>query len=217
MRSQDGQITVDVVGHIGDAVFPAADFSIVNAPLVADKPKELATNIYNSPVQRHICLVMNRHSRKDKTYGLAGVSMMDEGGLTYLDTVHLWYEKPSTSSNIGLLPIAEEGYLFYKGDAPNVKNTSWFAEGLPNASNMWGLTPSEGEGRAATHCKHFAWEVGLLLYTMASPVQMKRFVYALDEDHEHVLKFAKHYSVQVHFIVTSDSVARNILSRYEVT
>lgn len=216
-RSRDGKITVDVVKTSGDAVFPAADFSILNIPVNPGDAKSMFFNLFNSPAQRHMTLILDRHPRKSKLEAIGNLKEATQHGFSYLDTVHLWYERANTSSNIGLLPVAEGGHIFYKGDIPNVKNTSWFSPDNPNATNHWGLSPAEYEGRAATYHKKFAWEIGLLLYTMSEPVEHKRMIYGLDDDHEHVLKFAKVYGIQVHFLATSDAVAKQILSRYEVT
>lgn len=213
-RSKDGKITADAVASVGDAVFPAADISLFNLPAESSVSKSFFENLYNSPSQNHILLIFNRQSRKDKL--LATKNISNTCGFEFLDVVHLWYEKPSTSSNIGLLPIAEEAYLLYKGDVPNVKNTAWFSDGNPNATNLWGLTPAEYENRSSTYHKKFAWEVALLLYTMKEPLVHNRIIYGLDDDYEHVLKFAKTYNISVHFVVNSDNVAKQIISRYEV-
>lgn len=213
-RSSDGKITADSVSSIGDAVFPAADISMFNLPVDGNIAKCFFENLYNSPSQNHILLLFNRQSRKEKLTATKNISNIS--GFEFLDVVHLWYEKPSTSSNIGLLPVAEEAYLLYKGDIPNVKNTSWFSDGNPNATNMWGLSPAEHENRSATYHKKFAWEIALLLYTMKEPLAHNRIIYGLEDDYEHVLKFAKTYNINVHFVANSDNVAKQIISRYEV-
>lgn len=213
-RSQDGKITAAVVKSLGETAFPTADFSILNVPLDQAAAASMFTNLANMPCPRHTALVFARYPRGSKIEAIKNLSQHDP--LNFLDMVHLWYEKPSTSSNVGFLPVAEDGYLFYKGDAPNVKNTAWFADKKPNATNFWGVSPAEYEGRAATHFRRFSWEIALLLYTMCEPIQSKRMIYGLDEDHEHVLKFSKTYGVQVHFLVSSEELAKNIISKYEI-
>ena len=213
-RSKDGKVSVDVVQTLNEAVLPAADFSMINVPVNTVEALGAFEQLFNTPTHKHVCLAFVRHTRQVKLQALANII---KSPFLYLDTVHIWYEKPSSSSNIGFLPIAEDAYVLYKGEAPTPKNTVWFGDGQPNATNMWGVAPAEREGRAHTHYKHFAWEIGLLLYSICQPVQVRKFIYALDEDHPHVLKFCREYNLDVHIITKSDEEAKKIISRADIT
>jgi len=223
MRTQDGVIQIETT-KLGDSIFPAADFTMANIPIEQGEAEDFLKNLYNIPVERHILLLFCRHSREDKTKALAnihaGMSAVKAAGIAaktpgaewnFLDSVSVWYEKPSTSSNIGLLPVSEEAFIFYKGAVPNIKNTSWFGSGSPNATTTWGVSPAEYEKRAHTYYRKFSWEVALLMATMSDPAQTGRFIYALDGDYEHVFKFCREYGQQTVVYIGPDESAAKLM------
>lgn len=211
-RTKDGKIEIQAIKSLGDAVFPAADFTLANLPLDHNEAASFATNLYNSPSQRHVLMLFARHSRDEKPTALANLKLVNQAGWKLLETVCVWYEKPSTSSNIGFLPVAEEAYIFYKGATPNVKNTEWFSpDGGANATNLWDLTPNEFEGKSFTYYRHFAWEIPLLLATLVDPAETCRFIYALDGDYDHVFKFCREHKQQVSVLLQSEEQAKKLI------
>lgn len=214
-RSKDGKITVEVVTKMDNlGALPAAAFSLVNIPVLPMESKTLFERLYNTPSKNHIVLAFARHSRATKLESLGNLGSIP---FKFLDQIHIWYEKPSSSSNIGLLPVAEDAYIFYKDDAPKVKNTNWYSVDHPNASNMWGVTPYSGEGRAHTHYRYFSWEVALLLWTMANPIETRKLIYGLEDDHYHVLKFCREYDFSAHILTKASEEAQKIIARADLT
>lgn len=177
---------------ISDIVLPASDFSFFNCPGDSSKVTGLFKNIYNIPVPRHVAFIFTRDSRGTKIDALSNLSLYKGSGLQYLDSVSITYERSSTPSGAGFLQLSEDVHIFYKGLPPNIKNTGWFRDDR-NASNHWDVTPAENEGRPHTYCKKFAWEVGLLAATLSAPANILKFIYGLDSDTEHVVKFADEY------------------------
>lgn len=209
-NSASGQIKVDVVKNIAYTTFPAADFSLVNCPGDVMVAKDLFTNLFNTPVSRHIMLVFVRHTREDKVKALMNLAQAELAGWQLLDPVSIWYERPSGPSNIGLLSVCEDAYIFYKGQVPNIKNTSWFAPESPNATNHWGVTPAEHEGKSHTYFRRFSWEISLLLATMSQPAETKKLIYGLDGDHESVVKFCTEYGMSAQMYAKNAEEAKKI-------
>ena len=103
-RSKDGLITIEIVRDISEAVFSNTDFSILNVPFESGKTRKMFRSLYNSPTTKHLSMVLCRHQRKNR---LAALANYDNLPLKYLDTVNLTYEKATSCSNNGFLPMSE--------------------------------------------------------------------------------------------------------------
>jgi len=217
IRSHDDLIRVEVIANANIAGPVAADFSIINLPLDAALAKESLNNIFNSPTMRHITLILNRHRRKDKVLAMTTLKTAIDVGFEYLDTVSIWYDKPSSCSNNGFLPVCEVGYLFYKGAAPDVGTTAWFGDGTSNATNMWAVTPQELEKRTATYYQKFAWEIPLLLLSMAQPLEHRRFIYnaeLTEQETDSLFRFCKNFNMAVQLYTTTEANGLSIIRSY---
>jgi hypothetical protein len=217
IRSHDDVIRVSVVESIGDATPVAADFSIINLPIDAEQAKRALSNLYNAPTARHVALLLNRHRRKDRLAVNGHIAKAESFGLSYLDTVSIWYERPSSCSNNGFLPMCEVGQLVYKGATPDVKSTEWFGDDTSNATNLWGVTTQDEEGKQLTYHQKFCWEVPLLLLSLSKPLEYRRFVYAADLTEQELpllFKFCRHFNIGVDLYVNSDKLATHIVRSY---
>lgn len=182
LKTEDGVINITVAKDISDVVFQPSDWSVVNIPSDTAKAKRLAENLYNMPSHRHVSLVLNRHRRKDRIKGLASLSAFDNKSWRFLDNVSVSYGKPSTCSNNGFLPLCEQGFIFYKGDTPDTKNTAWASDGTyQNATNEWVLCPQPIENVyfKQTYYQKFSWDMQLLLMSMCGQREYSRFIYGL--------------------------------------
>ena len=217
IRSHDDLIRVEIVSDSGIVMPVAADFSIINLPLSHTQTKETLTNVFNSPTSRHITLLLNRHRRKDKVLAMTNLKIAIDVGFEYLDTVSIWYEKPSSCSNNGFLPTCEIGYLFYKGAAPDVSTTAWFGDDTSNATNLWGVMPQEKENRPSTYYQKFAWEIPLLLLSMAKPLEHRRFIYnaeLTEQELDSLFRFCKHFNTSVQLYTTDQANGLHIIRSY---
>ena len=212
-----------VASDVSNVVFQPADWSIVNIPLDLNKARKLADNLYNCPSNRHITLVLNRHRRKDRIKGLSCISAFDNKNWKFMESVNIAYGKPSTCSNNGFLPLAEQGYLFYKGDAPDAKATKWMSSGeYQNATNDWNLFPSNIENMYFKHTYYqkFSWELQLVMKSLAGRLEHSRFIYAGSPDSSTIPEIQSLYSfcirhkVAVEFISTEDN-SKNITEALE--
>lgn len=219
LRSIDGMLTVEASRTKTDLIIPASDVSVVNVPENSAESDKLFKSIYNVSTDRHICLVLIRHSKGDYLKALSNVTKIKN--LDYMDEVHITYQKSSKRSG-SFTHLGESGFLFYKGSQPIVENTSWFrndANGL-NASNHWDLgiySISEDkikEKGDRTIFPKFSWELGLLLMTLATPLQHKRVVWTLSWD-ENLLNFITEWGLRLHLITNSDVDAYDALTAYE--
>jgi len=219
LRSSDGLLTIEAVKTKSDLIIPASDVSVVNIPIVASESEKLFSAIYNVPTDRHVCLVLVRHSKGDYLKALGNVSKIKH--LDYMDEVHITYQKSSKRAG-SFTHLGESGFLFYKGSQPIVENTNWFrndSNGL-NASNHWDLgiyAPTDDKikekGNQTVYPK-FAWELGLLLMTLASPIQHKRVVWTLPWD-DNLLNFVSEWGLRLHLVTSSDVDAYDALTAYE--
>lgn len=224
VASRDDAVRVDVAKNLSQVVFPASCYSIVNIPVNSEEARELFRNLYNNPSQRHVALVFCRHSKRYTLDAMANLAVVeDDTPWNYLDTVHVWYEKPSSSSNSAFLPLTEEGYLFYKGSVPNISNTKWFSGGgekdPPNATNLWNVSPQAGEKLPFSYYRKFCWEIPLLLASMSVPLEIRRFIYAVEWDsnpnYESLFKFCYEHKMQVQLYAPDLEQAQRAVNRYE--
>lgn len=219
LRSVDGLLTIEAAKVKSDLIIPASDVSVVNVPESPSEADKLFKSIYNVPTDRHLCLVLVRHSKGEYLKALSNVTKIKH--LDYMDEVHITYQKSSKRAG-SFTHLGESGFLFYKGSQPVVENTNWFrndVNGL-NASNHWDLgiysvsddkLKEKGE---RTVFPKFAWELGLLLVTLATPLQHKRVVWTLPWD-ENLLHFAHEWGLRLHLVTTSDVDAYDALTAYE--
>lgn len=217
--SKDGLIEIEVLQNIHDAVFPPADFSIMNIPEFPDNSKKMFSHLYNTPVSRHVCLVLCRHKRKKRASVVSNISHSEESW-NYLETVSISYEKPSSCSNNGFLPLAEIGFVLYKGEIPDTKKTAWFGlEGETNASNMWGLSSQPDEINQVTYYQKFSWELALLLKSLSGVLETRRFIYghevSLDEI-KNIHLFCKTYELKCRMYAGSSAEASKLIEAIEV-
>lgn len=224
VASRDDTVRVDVTKNLSQVVFPASCYSIVNVPASIAEAVALFENLYNNPSQRHIVLAFCRHPKRKTLCSMANLLVVDERTeWSYLDTVHVWYEKPSSSSNSAFLPLTEEAYLFYKGPTPNIANTKWFSGGgdkdPPNATNLWNVSPQAGEKSPFSYYRKFCWEIPLLLASMSVPLEVRRFIYAAewdsDPNYESLFKFCVEHQMQVQLYAPDLEQAQRAVNRYE--
>jgi hypothetical protein len=219
LRSVDGLLTIEASKTKSDLIIPASDVSVVDVPESPSESEKLFKAIYNVPTDRHVCLVLVRHSKGEYLKALGNVTKIKH--LDYMDEVHITYQKSSKRAG-SFTHLGESGFLFYKGSQPVVENTNWFRNDINglNASNHWDLgvySVSDDklkEKGDRTIFPKFAWELGLLLMTLATPLQHKRIVWTLPWD-ENLLQFASEWKIRLHLVTTSDVDAYDALTAYE--
>lgn len=219
IRSHDDAIRVEVVDDLSNLVPVVSDFSIINLPLDQKRAQTAMRCLFDSPTERHTTLILNRHRRKDRLAATMNLKTVEQAGFEYLDTVSIWYEKPSSCSNNGFLPVCEVGHLFYKGPMPDVKTTKWFGEETSNATNLWNVTTQEGENKPATYFQKFCWELPLLLLSMSRPLEHRRFMFGAEitePELDTLFRFVKHFNIGVSLFTTSEQMAIHIIRSYEV-
>lgn len=212
-KSQDNLLQVLVAEDLSQVAFPAADFSIVNLPLTPEKTEALFSHLYDTPVERHVTLVVSRHKKEERLHVLGNLSRV--ANFKYFDSIFLWYEKASGSSNSTFTPICEGAYLFYKGDLPDVKKTAWFSEEQSNATNHWALAASAGEDRDFTYYQRFNFETALLLYSLSRPSATRRFIYGLPSVDDNLFAFCRRHQIGAYVYADSNSEAKQLVSAYE--
>ena len=176
--------------------------------------EEAFSQLFNTPTDRHVCLVVNRHKKDERVDALANLRCV--GGFKYFDSVHIWYEKASGASNTSFMPLCESGYLFYKGEMPDVKRTAWFSDDQTNATNLWAVSPNDGEIRPHTYYQKFNFETALLLHSLTLPSATRRFIYGLDGHDENLFAFCRKHNVGVFLFANSSKKAKEILDDYHL-
>jgi len=217
IRSHDDLIRIEVVKNINKFSPVIADFSIIDLPANVDEAKFILSNIFNNSNSRHIILILNRQKRKDRIDSVVNLSIAQKTGFEYLDTVSIWYERPSTCSNNGFLPVCEIGYIFYKGPLPDLKTTNWFADEKSNATNLWNVSSQPNEPRSVTYYQKFAWEIPLLMMSMVKPLENRRFIYNVEisePEYESLFQFCRYHKIAVQLYSTSDATSLHIIRSY---
>lgn len=215
LRSKDGIVEIKQANSIGSVIWGPAAWSIVNIPVDEKTAEELFFNLYWTATSRHVLLSFCRHKRKERH--LANKNLPNSNW-SYLETVSIWYERPSTCSNNGFLPLAEPAWIFYKGDTPDTKKTGWFSSGeYNNATNLWNVSPQEGEDSKYNYYQRFNWETNLLLMNLADPLEHKRFIYTLPLDKSEqnsLFTFCHKYGMSVCLFAESYEESSDIMRNY---
>lgn len=211
--SKDRLFRVEVASNLSQVVFPTADFSIVNLPSSPESAKSLFTHLYNTPVERHLTLVVSRQKKDERLGALGNLASVD--GFKYFDSVYLWYDKASGASNTTFTPLCEAAWLFFKGDLPDVKRTKWFSEEQSNATNHWALSANEYDIKPHTYYQKFSHELGLILYSLTRPGPTRRFIYGCEANDENLFAFCYNYSIGVYTYCATAKEARLSVENYE--
>lgn len=214
-KSKDGLIEIYQGEGPDQIVYPPAAWSIINVPESGLDAQVFFKDLYHTATSRHIMLVVCRHKRKLR--GQVNRNLPSDDW-NYLETVSIWYEKPSTCSNNGFLPLAEPAWLYYKGDTPDTKKTEWFSSGdYNNATNLWNVAPSQGEPVDHIYYQKFSWELNLLLMSMAQSLEHKKFIYTLPLDKNEQISlftFCQKFGVSAVLYAETHEEVDEILNHY---
>ena len=216
IKSKDGLVEVLVGSSIGSIILPPLAWSIVNVPSDEEEAESLFKNLYNSPTSHHITLAVHRHRKKERVASMGNLALIKSDNWTYLDTVSILYQKPSSSSNNGFLPLAEPGHIFCKGDIPDTSTTAWFNEDAGNATNLWDLGPTDvldAENEKAYYQKYNN-QLNLIMMSMCVPMEYRRFAYLCSVDGgdlAKIYKFCKGLNIGVCLYASTDTEARKMI------
>lgn len=214
-KSSDSRIEIEYVQKVSDCIFPSADWSLINLPETFSDSVKLAKLLYNTPQTNHISLILNRHPRKKRLQTIANVTAFGTPW-QYMETVNIAYDKPSSCSNNGLLPISEAANLFFKGDKPNAQGTEWFSDGhYNNATNFWDISARSEEGESSYYQK-FSAELNLLMRSLCGTLSTRKFIYAVDSNAEEINaihNFCKLYdfTAKVYFFDSAEARKANLI------
>lgn len=201
-----------MVKSLAHAIFPAADGSIVPALLDETEHRALLHNLYHSPSDKHVSLVLPRVRRSQYTTVLQHISKTQDW--EFLDVVSVIYEKTVQSNASSFVRNSEPGFLFYKNSFPNLDQTKWFNPQFCNCSTTWHLSPQAEESIRHTSYQKFCWELMLLIVTLSKPLWYGRFIYALPVDDDNILQFAFYHQIPLQLYADTDEKAQIIINQY---
>jgi hypothetical protein len=216
-KSKDDVLNINVGIDQSNVVFGPADWSVINLSPSPDETKKIFNNVYQTPTSKHVMLAVCRQKRKERLKAISNVNL--HGMFNYLESVSIIYDKPKACSNNGLLPLSEIGFLFYKGSLPSVEKTKWFREDYNNATNAWDLSvqDSKNEGQSSYY-QRFSWELNLILMSLATPLQNRRFIYTLplnESEQLSLFSFCTEMFLRVELFCESSQEALQIIKNYE--
>lgn len=215
----DNIIKIFIASKPSNVIYYAADFSIINTPILINDALNLSKNLYNTNADRHVALLLQRSKRKYRINTVSNISCFTQWN--FLDTVSIVYEKASSCSNNGLLPVSESANILYKGTKPDVSSTNWFNSDKKNASNFWDLGVREEELQYVNSCYHnkFSWELMLLMYSIASPLIYREFIYTgvkiLPNEMLSLIAFCKHMQMSCQIVLNTEDEAKKMIKIYK--
>jgi hypothetical protein len=214
-KTADNLLNILVAPDKSSVIFPPIAWSVVDIPEDVQETAKLFGNLYNSPTTKHVTLIVNRKRKKDRI--LADLNMHEVlKKWEYLDTTTISYDKPASSGSNRLLPISEVGHIFYKGQHPDIKATSWFNEEFSNSTTNWDLgvvNPAEGK---KTYLGKFSWQLNLLMRSLSNPLEIRSFAYLCDfdkNDIDLIYKFCKTFSIGCYLVCRNGDEANNIIKQ----
>jgi hypothetical protein len=212
-KTRDKLINIEGVESVGDIVFHPSDWSVINSPPDPREAADVFTRLYNTPGTNHVSLVVFRQRKRLRLNAFASISGIP-GDWNYLDTVSITYQKPSSCSNNGLLPISEVGVLLYKGVSPEVKRTAWFSSGYDNSTNLWDLGLQAEEGDKSLYFQKFSWEMNLLLKSLCGSLEHRAFTYTpfmTASEIKSVYAFCKMYQIRAYLYAKDTKDAEKLI------
>jgi hypothetical protein len=212
-RSDDDVIRVEVVNSLAHVIFPPCDGSIVPASVDPVEMRAIMHGLWNSPCDKHVSLVLPRHRRSQSMKVLENIAQIKDW--QYLDTVQIVYEKTIQSNASSFVRNSESGFLFFKGDFPQIDKTQWFNPDYSNATTTWGVSPQPEEPIRNTAYQRFSWELMLLMVTLCHPLHYGRFVYALDANDDNILQFAAYHQIPLQLYSQTVGEAGAIIEKYQ--
>jgi len=204
-------VTVVMSTNMSDVDFVPAAWSILSMPAAVSNSLKMTERLINTPTSRHVTLIVNRGKRAEKIAVMKNITNI-HGRLEFLDSVNLVYERSGGNSSKYFNVMSESGYLFHKGERPDLETTQWFSVNkATNASNCWdlGVQPNEKKYLPASSPKRFNWELCLLMSSLSgSTSEYRRFIYGLPltekEDYESLLKFCEVFNYECQLIVSDN-------------
>ena len=215
----DNYFKVFVANKHSDVLFYPSDFSIVNNTHIKEDAIYLSKNLFNTPSDRHVLLLLTRSRRKNRIDAISNIQYFRQWN--FLDSVNIIYEKASSCSNNGFLPLSESGNILYKGVKPDVSTTAWFNDDKKNASNLWDLGIHENEVNFTTACYHnkVSWELLLLMYSLSNPLIYRDFIYSgfklLANEAKSIIHFCKHMHVSCQIVFSTEEEADKFINIYK--
>lgn len=216
-KTRDKLVSIEGVESSADILFQPSDWSVININPSIEESRDTFMRLHNSPGSSHLSLVLFRQRKKLRLHALAAL-----GGISsdwnYLDTVNLTYEKPSSCSSNGLLPLSEVGVLLYKGAAPEVKRTNWFSNDYDNSTNLWDLGSQEEEAGKHSYFQKFSWEMNLLLKSLCGNLEHRAFTYTpfiTESEIKSIHQFCKTYQVKAYLYAKSAKEAEKLIKECE--
>jgi hypothetical protein len=206
-------IIISVVKSPKSILFTPADWSIVNLTPDAEENQAMLQSLYNTPHLRHATLILARQKRKHRLDALSSLHSATQCGWQFLESVTISYEKPSSCSNNGFLPISEHGWLCYKGTPPDAKRTKWFNEEASNATTLWDVAARENEEFSRYH--KFSAELGLIMYSLCGTLEHRAFIYLAQpkaDEMRGLYYFCKMFTLKAYLYVTSQDEAQELIS-----
>ena len=218
LQSEDKKITILVGSDPSKVIFHPADWSMINMPVCPNDAKSISKHLYNTPTNRHLCLITTRALRTRRLQVLSNLHEFDRKW-KFMDAISILYQKPNSCSASGLLPKAESAYLVYKGSAPDVSNTAWFSDDGPNATNFWDVAPQPEEFGVFKniHFHRFSWEVQIIMMSMAGVLEHRSFIYTIPVKNKEIIsiyEFCKKFNLTAQLFASSLEAGQKIIKRY---
>lgn len=215
ITSRDGRIVIMLTEDpINSAIYPQADFSIVESPFEEARCKTMYEQLYKSQRNNHIVLSTVRLPKKMRLKAFANMTIAEEAGFRYHDHITLVSQEEYKSIPSNLTQIGETCVLLTKSEDMNKKATEWFHTELGDCSNVWDVSPQEGETLVSKSIsRHFCWEIGILLSQLSSPLIARRFL-IVGIAEPSMAEFAYQSNMQMYCITTDEVTARRVIKTY---
>lgn len=214
LKSKDGRIVIEVVkDSVLNSQFPQCDFSFVEVPPDYVESKQMFGRLHSSQRNSHVMMCTVRQPRKTRLSVFANLLAAEEAGFRFHDMITLFSQEPYKGIPSNLTPLGEVTCLFTKGNEINKAATQWFREDVGDCSNVWDVTPQEGELENVTVSRHFCLEQGFLTANCASPLICRRFLVLSVPETGHV-EFAFKAKLNMHCITVDEISARRVIRYY---
>ena len=180
IKSADSNVIIDIVSSMeGIYTHPIqykGDFSFVEIPENPTVALSFYLNLKDSQGNSHVTLNTTRATKQKRLSTFANVRFAEQAGFCFHDFISIVTDKDAKRTPNLLHRFSETAALLHKKEELNVTATDWFNGELKQATNHWMVEAHQTEKPKVSTGGKFAYEVGDLVSSLASPLIHRRFL-----------------------------------------
>jgi hypothetical protein len=220
LKSDDSNVIIDIVSSV-DGIYThpiphKGDFSFVEIPENPAIALSFYSSLKESQGNSHVTLNTTRASKQKRLSTFANVRFAEQAGFCFHDFISIVTDKDAKRTPNLLHRFSETAALLHKKEELNITATDWFNGELRQATNHWMVEAHQTEKPNISTGGKFAYEVGDLVSSLASPLIHRKFLIFGVASVNHLM-YAKSRGYCVYAITNDLATAKKAIAAYNST